>query len=75
MAARRLELGFEGGAVLRVSMEEADVQALTSAMQGGANPGWTQVAVDDGVCWVDLAKLTFARIWNESSRNVGFRGA
>jgi hypothetical protein len=75
MAVRRLELGFEGGAVLRVSMEEADVQALTSALQGGGTPGWTQITIDDGVCWVDLSKLTFTRIWSESSRNVGFRGA
>jgi hypothetical protein len=74
MAARRLELGFEGGAVLRVSMEETDLQSLTAALQGGT-AGWTEIAVEDGRCWVDLRKLAFTRIWNEASRNVGFRGA
>lgn len=74
MATRRVELGFEGGTVLRVSMEEADVQALQGVLSGTTS-GWHEIRVDDGVCRVDLGKLAFTRVWTETSRNVGFRGA
>jgi len=73
MAARRIELGLEGGAVLRVTMDEADLEQFTRSLSGEAS-GWTQMRTDDSVCWVDLGKVTFTRVWNEKVRNVGFRG-
>lgn len=73
MSARRVELGFEGGTVLRVNVEEGVLQSLTSSLTtDGA--GWIELDTDDGVTWVDLGEVVYLRIPKEP-RGVGFSGA
>lgn len=74
MATRRLELGFAGGTALRVDVEEATVTALTQSLAANA-ARWTELATDDGSCWVDLAEVVYVRVTNEGPRGVGFSGA
>ncbi len=73
MATRRLELGFEGGTVLRVDVDEATVGAVTQSLTADA-ARWVELATDDGACWVDLGQVVYVRIPN-APRGVGFSGA
>lgn len=72
MSARRVELGFEGGAVLRANVEEAALQGLTAALTGDG--GWFELAADDGTTWVDLGEVVYLRVPREP-RGVGFSGS
>lgn len=73
MSVRRVELGFEGGTVLRTNVAEDVLQTLTGSLTvDGA--GWVELNTDDGVCWVDLGEVIYLRIPKEP-RGVGFSGA
>lgn len=72
MAGRRLELGFEGGAVLRVTLEEAAVETLTSSL--GNEKGWTALTAEDETVWVNLGDLVYVRVPPVANHRVGFAG-
>ncbi|MCB0882371.1 MAG: hypothetical protein KDC33_09190 [Thermoleophilia bacterium] len=74
MASRRLELGFDGGTVLRVTVEESVVSSLTSGLAGDAS-GWVEVATDDSTCWVRMSQLRYVRVPAEGPKGVGFGDA
>ena len=57
--SRRVELGLEGGGVLLVTVEDADVTALTSAYTNGG--GFHAVTSEEGDNVVNLAKVTYVR--------------
>lgn len=74
MATRRLELGFDGGTVLRITVDEGVVGSLTAAL-GGGESGWREVATDDSTCWIALSQLRYVRVPSEGPRGVGFSEA
>jgi hypothetical protein len=73
MAGRRLELGFEGGNILRATLEDAQVDALTAAL--GGTPSWYQLASEEGNLWIKLADLQFVRVPDDGPHGVGFSRA
>lgn len=70
MAGRRLELGFHGGTILRATLEEAQVAALTNALGGGGD--WHELNADEGNYWIKVADLQFVRIPDDGPHGVGF---
>jgi hypothetical protein len=70
MAGRRLEIGFHGGNILRVTLAETQVGALTDAL-GGASE-WHQVDAEEGKYWIKVADLQFVRIPDDGPHGVGF---
>lgn len=70
--SRRLELGFDGGTVLRVTVDDDVATRLTSGLTGDAS-GWQEVATEDSTCWVRLSELRYVRVPNEGPRGIGFK--
>lgn len=70
MAGRRLELGFEGGAVLRITLDEDAVGALTGSL--GSAGGWTSLAGEEDTYWVNLDELAYVRVPAAGTHRVGF---
>ena len=71
MATRRLEVGFEGGTVLRLTIEETAVDELTSGLGG---EGWTSVEADEGRFWLNVGELVYVRVVpGEATGRIGFR--
>ena len=72
MATRRLELGFEGGTVLRLTVEEAVGDELTTALSAGAVT-WRSIQSEEGVFWVNPGELVYVRLPpGEAPGRVGF---
>ena len=47
MATRRLELGFDSGTVLRLTVEAAVSDALTGALAAGNGPAWRSIEAEE----------------------------
>jgi hypothetical protein len=74
MATRRLELGFEGGTVLRLTVDEGIASELTSALDS-ANGSWRAIEAEEGSFWVDQRQLIYVRLPpGEAPGRVGFGG-
>jgi hypothetical protein len=72
MATRRLELGFEGGTVLRLTVDEALVGDLHGNVLSGSGR-WVSLSADEGTFWVDRERVAYARVPpGEVSGRVGF---
>lgn len=70
MAARRIELGFEGGAVLRLTVDEDAIAQLTGAL---AADGLHRVDADEGEHWVRTGEVQYVRVVpGEVGPRVGF---
>jgi hypothetical protein len=68
MAAIRISIGFHGGQVLAMRLEEDQLKALNKAL---GNAGWHEVLGEDGPVRVDLAKIVY--VSSESQEpSVGF---
>lgn len=73
MATRRIELGFEGGTVLRLSVEEAAASEVTSTLGDGA---WRSIEAEEGTFWVNPGELIYVRLApGEPHGRVGFGGS
>jgi hypothetical protein len=75
MAERRLELGFEGGTVLRLSVPEQEIAALTEALTDGGGGRWQRVSAEEGVHYVNAAELVYVRLAPQVPGRVGFGGS
>ena len=73
MAGRRLEIGFHGGNVLRATLDDAQLAALTGALGDGA--GWHELEADEGKYWLKLSDLQFVRVPDDGPHGVGFSRA
>ena len=65
---QKVEIGFEGGQVVAVRLDEDELKDLRKQVEKG---GWHDVRTEDGVLSVYLGKVTFLRIDSGGSR-VGF---
>lgn len=74
---RRVDLGFEGGTVLRVTLEDDAVTALTGALGNGAGAeGWRELSAEEGPHWINVGELVYVRLApREASGRIGFGGA
>jgi len=70
---RRVDLGFEGGTIVRLTVEQASVDALVAGLDGGG--GWRSVESEEGTYWLNLGELVYLRLVpGEAPPRVGFGG-
>ena len=69
MAERReVSVGFAGGQVLSVRVDEDALRQLTGALGG---QGWHELAVEDGAVRLRLDTVVYVRV-DASAHQVGF---
>ena len=69
--ARRVEIGFDGGQVVSVRLDDAGLSALRKAADGES--GWHDLETEEGTFSLDLAKVVFVRAAG-GSHTIGFSG-
>jgi hypothetical protein len=74
MATRRLELGFEGGTFLRLTVEDAVASAMTDALKNGNGPQWREIVAEEGTYLIDQSELLYVRLPPREPGRVGFGG-
>ncbi len=67
-AARRVEVGFDGGQVLAVRIPQEELQRLRESLGKG---GWHRFTTEEAEVDVDLDKLVFVRTAGDNQK-VGF---
>jgi hypothetical protein len=71
---RRVEVGFEGGTTLRLTMTESAASELTGSL--GADGDWRAVEADEGSYWLNLGEVIYVRLVpGEAPTRVGFGGS
>ena len=76
MATRRLELGFEGGTVLRLTVDEGVADEVTVAIAADRGPSWRSIVAEEGTFWIDQSELIYVRLPpGEAFGRVGFGGS
>jgi len=68
VASRRISVGFKGGQVLALRVDDDQLKALNKAL--GAH-GWHEVESDEGPVRLDLAQVAYVSADSEDLR-VGF---
>jgi hypothetical protein len=74
MATRRIELGFEGGTFLRLTVEESVATEMTEALTNGRGSQWREVAAEEGTYFIDQSELLYVRLPPREPGRVGFGG-
>lgn len=69
---KRIEIGFGGGQVVSLRVEDEGLSGLRAAVEAGA--GWHDLETDDGTIALDLARVVFIRAAG-SPHTIGFSGA
>jgi hypothetical protein len=73
VAGKRVDLGFEGGSVVRLTAEESTVTALVESLGNGT--GWRSVEAEEGTYWVNVAELIYLRLVpGDAPPRIGFGG-
>ena len=67
--AERVDIGFIGGQILTVRLEEGSLQELRRSLQSGS--GWQDLEAEDGRVALDLAKVAYVRL-DSGQHRVGF---
>jgi hypothetical protein len=76
MATRRIELGFEGGTVLRLTVDESVSAEVTAALGASNGPAWRSIEAEEGSFWISLKELLYVRLPpGEAPGRVGFGGS
>jgi hypothetical protein len=66
--SRRVDVGFQGGQVLALRLNDAELKALEKALGNG---GWHEVKGEDGPVRLDLGKVVYLSA-ESSEPHVGF---
>lgn len=66
--AQRVEIGFEGGQVVSVRLDDDELKDLRKQVEKG---GWYDVRTQDGVLAVYVGKVAYLRI-DSGEHRVGF---
>jgi hypothetical protein len=69
MAVLRVDIGFIGGQVLSVRLEEGSLKKLRKSLEGDS--GWHDLEAEDGQVALDLAKVAYVRL-DSGEHRVGF---
>jgi hypothetical protein len=67
-ALRHISIGFQGGQVLVLRVDDEELKSLTKAL---GTEGWHEVQSEDGAVRLDLAQVVYLRAESEELR-VGF---
>jgi hypothetical protein len=70
--AKRVEIGFDGGQVVSVRLDDEGLQALREAVERGGS--WHDVQTEEGTFSLQLSKVIFVR-GAGGSHSIGFSGA
>jgi hypothetical protein len=71
---RRVDLGFEGGTIVRLTCEQRSVDELVEGL-GNNGGGWRSVESEEGTYWLNLDELVSVRLVpGEAPPRVGFGG-
>jgi hypothetical protein len=68
---QRVEIGFAGGQVVSVRLEEGPLSDLRKTVE--KDSGWYDLETDDGTVALDLNKVVFVRIAG-APHTIGFAG-
>ena len=72
MASRRIEIGFHGGGVLRLTVSDDVATTLPASLAGG---GWHEIVSDEGSHWVEIGAIQYLRVVpGDVGPRVGFSG-
>ena len=66
--AQKVEIGFEGGQVISVRLNDEELKDLRKQVEKG---GWHDVKTEDGTVAIDAGKVCFLRI-DSGDHRVGF---
>ena len=69
MAAQKIDIGFAGGQVLSVRIDEGVLGNLRTVLDRGS--GWHDLPSEDGEIALDLAKVAYVRV-DSGEHRVGF---
>jgi hypothetical protein len=70
-SAERVSIGFSGGQVVEVRIDDAKLKDLRTALE---NPdGWLDIDAEEGMVSIDLSQVVFIRSATTPSR-IGFGG-
>jgi hypothetical protein len=70
--AQRVDIGFSGGQVLSVRMQESAYEDLRKALdRAGDSGGWHELKTEDSEISLHLAQVVYVRLDTEKHR-VGF---
>jgi hypothetical protein len=70
-AAKRVEIGFSGGQVIAVRLDEERLTELTRVVQ--RREGWHELESNDGTVILDLREVAFVRT-APGEHQIGFTG-
>jgi hypothetical protein len=70
-SAERVSIGFNGGQVVEVKIEDSTLRDLRKALEKG--DGWLDLDADEGMVAIDLSKVVFIRSATTPQR-IGFSG-
>jgi hypothetical protein len=71
MAAGRIEIGFSGGQVVAVRLDEEKFKELRKALDKA--DGWSDIETEDGAIALDLREVVFIR-GAPGEHRIGFSG-
>jgi hypothetical protein len=66
---RRVDVGFQGGSVLSLRVQEDEYRSLKDAL--GGSERWHELESEDATVTLDLSQIIYVRLDTESGR-VGF---
>ena len=69
MAAQKIDIGFAGGQILSVRIDEGVLGDLRTALDRGS--GWHDLPSEDGEIALDLSKIAYVRV-DSGEHRVGF---
>jgi hypothetical protein len=68
LATRRISIGFQGGQMIALRVNDEELKALERALEGG---GWHEVKGEDGPVRVDLGQVLYLSA-ESADPHVGF---
>jgi hypothetical protein len=70
-SAERVSIGFSGGQVVEVKLDDSQLRDLRKALEKG--DGWLDLDADEGMVAIDLSQVVFLRSATTPQR-IGFGG-
>ena len=71
MNVRRAAIGFQGGQVLSLRIDDDKLTELRKVLADGNSGGWREVEAADGAVVLDLGQVVYLRVDSDEHR-IGF---
>lgn len=69
--SRQIEIGYEGGTIVRLTLDDAAAEKLLEAVDGG---GWHRVDAYEGTHALNLEDAVYVRL-EDRPEQIGFGGS